>query len=119
MRTIQSEYQQGIDDPHHHDGAERASPPAQSKRGRRTARALVMSSLILISVASPPAASTANAAGFLENLLGDLEKGVNSLLGNPGGVLSEIEGVVSTEVTNLGSVLGTLPIVGGLLGHLV
>jgi hypothetical protein len=119
MQTIQSGDQQRIDDPHHHDGAERASPPAQSKRGRRTATALLMSSLILISVASPPAASTANAAGFLENLLGDIEKGVNSLLGNPGGGPSEIEGVVNTEVSNLGSVLGSLPIVGGLLGHLV
>jgi hypothetical protein len=119
MQTIQSGDQQRIDDPHHHDGAERASPPAQSKRGRRTATALLMSSLILISVASPPAASTANAAGFLDSLLGDLEKGVNSLLGNPGGGPSEIEGVVNTEVSNLGSVLGSLPIVGGLLGHLV
>jgi hypothetical protein len=119
MRTIQSEYQQGIDDPHHHDGAERASPPAQSKRRRRTATALLMSSLILISVASPPAAGTANAAGFLENLLGDIEKGVNSLLGSPGGVLSEIEGVVNSEPSNLGSALGSLPIVGGLLGHLI
>jgi hypothetical protein len=96
-----------------------ASPPARSNRRRRTPTALLMSSLILISVASPPAASTANAAGFLENLLGDIEKGVNSLLGNPGGVLSEIEGVVNSEPSNLGSALGSLSIVGGLLRHLI
>jgi hypothetical protein len=92
MRTIQSEYQQGIDDPHHHDGAERASPPAQSKRGRRTARALVMSSLILISVASPPAASTANAAGLLDGLRGSIEKDLKGLLGSP---INTVSGILS------------------------
>ena len=61
----------------------------------------------------------AGGAGFLENLLGDIEKGVNSLLGVSGGILGQIEGVVNAEVSNLGSALGSLPIVGGLLGQLI
>ncbi|WP_267552177.1 hypothetical protein [Rhizobium rhizogenes] len=65
----------------------------------------------------------AGGAGLLEGLLGSIEKDVNGLLGNPGGVLGTVlgsaEGAVNGVVGTVGGILGSLPVVGGLLGGLI
>ena len=61
--------------------------------------------------------------GLLDSLLGSIEKDVNGLLGNPGGVLGSVlgsaEGAVNTAVSTLGSAVGAIPGIGGLLGGIV
>jgi hypothetical protein len=109
-------------DSRHQVPATAAAPPARSNRRRRTPTALLMSSLVVISLAFPPAASTAN-AGLLDSLLGSIEKDVNGLLGNPGGILGTVlgtaEGALNGIVSTVGTIVGSLPVVGGLLGGLL
>ena len=61
--------------------------------------------------------------GLLDGLLGSIEKDVNGLLGNPGGILGTVlgtaEGALNGIVSTVGTIVGSLPIVGGLLGGLL
>jgi hypothetical protein len=69
----------------------RPQQPGSRRGAGRRLPALLLPALILMASLSPLAASRAH-AGKLDGLLGSIEKDVNGLLGNPGGILGTVLG---------------------------